>query len=361
MKGKLLQLIIAIMLIMGAIYYLEGQKVSNDYSGESVEIKQGKYATTPELVGISGYLNTDGKEIKISDFRGKVVLIDFWTYSCINCIRTLPHLVMWDSKYKDEGLVIIGVHTPEFDFEKSYDNVKMAIEKYNIEYAVVQDNNYATWSVFKNRYWPRKYLIDKDGFIRYDHIGEGAYDETERIIQELLAETGKNISNEINGIPDTTPRRQLTPELYAGYDFALPRGQDVGNLEKLEKGVTKQFTPQTNIDINKIYLSGMWKTNSDNLQAQDDMGASIILGFTASDVNIVADSLNGKLEVEVFINDEYVSKEQAGTDVQFIDNKSVMIVDEPRLYNVIHGDYGTYKLKLVTTSKEFTFHAFTFG
>ncbi len=189
----------------------------------------GDFQKAPELQGIVSYLNTDG--IRLSDLNGKVVLIDFWTYSCINCIRTLPYLKEWHSKYSDKGLEIIGVHTPEFEFEKDYDNVKMAVEKYGIKYPVVLDNDYKTWNAYKNQFWPRKYLIDANGFIRYDHIGEGAYEETEKKIQELLAEMGSKVDQEISkpqNVIDVNPIKVNTPELYLGYKFARA---SLGNSE----------------------------------------------------------------------------------------------------------------------------------
>ncbi len=225
--NKKIVLIVVLVFIVAAILYLEKEKAPvRENQPPPTESKNG-YSLAPELAGITGYLNTE-EGLQLQDLRGKVVLIDFWTYTCINCLRTLPHLIEWDRKYKNQGLVIIGVHTPEFEFEKKRENVQIAVEKYGIEYAVVQDNDYATWRAFRNKYWPHKYLIDAEGYIRYDHIGEGGYEETELKIQELLAEIGKNVSG-ISAIEDTTPRRQTTPELYAGYQFALPRGQNIGN------------------------------------------------------------------------------------------------------------------------------------
>ena len=149
-------------------------------------IDKSQFSKAPDFAGISGYINTH--PITLKDLKGKVVLVDFWTYSCINCIRTLPYLADWNAKYADKGLVIVGVHTPEFEFEKNIDNVKAAVQKFGIKYPVLQDNDKGTWNAYGNSYWPRKYLIDSDGYIRYDHIGEGGYAETEKIIQTLLAE-----------------------------------------------------------------------------------------------------------------------------------------------------------------------------
>ena len=236
---KYLAFTIVVILIVGGIYYLETTKIkppeiknTGALEESNVDLKDGIFPKSPELVGISGYLNTDETiTIKNLTQQGKVVLIDFWTYTCINCIRTLPYLTSWDEKYRDQGLVIIGVHTPEFGFEKEYENVQDALEKYNIKYPVVQDNDYATWTAFQNRYWPHKYLIDTDGYIRYDHIGEGSYEETEEKIKELLSEIGRDVQD----IETTEEVKQSsipvrTPELYAGYSFALSRGQNIGNL-----------------------------------------------------------------------------------------------------------------------------------
>ncbi|UGQ46273.1 thioredoxin family protein [Massilia endophytica] len=140
----------------------------------------------PEFAGIEQWLNS--APLTMSQLRGKVVLVDFWTYSCINCVNTLSHVTSWHRKYKDQGLVIVGVHTPEYAFERSTDNVKTAIKRFGIEYPVAQDNRYATWNAYDNRYWPAFYLIDKSGQVVYTHFGEGQYAETEALIKNLLAQ-----------------------------------------------------------------------------------------------------------------------------------------------------------------------------
>lgn len=145
-----------------------------------------EFRKAPDFSKITGYINT--APVKLGDLNGKVVLVHFWTYTCINCMHTIPYLNKWYQNYAEKGLVIIGIHTPEFEFEKNTDNVKQAVKDYQIEYPVLQDNSYATWKAYQNKYWPRDYLIDTQGFIRYDHIGEGGYDETEKAIQSLLAE-----------------------------------------------------------------------------------------------------------------------------------------------------------------------------
>src|SRR3989338_5534105 len=344
MKKEAYILIIVVILLSGYILYDQLYLNYRVNLNVQTNVEQGN---APELVGISGFFNTD-EFPSISELKGKVVLVDFWTYTCINCIRTLPHLVEWDKKYRDKGLVIIGVHTPEFEFEKKRENVENAIERYGIEYIVVQDNDNEIWDAYKNRFWPHKYLIDKNGNIVYDHIGEGGYEETERKIQELLGEEDMEISD----MKDETPTQRITSELYAGYTFSLPRGQFLGN-NGVVLGTTTNYSLPRDINSNVIYLEGEWSYNWDNLESKGD--SSLFLKFTANDVNIVVNSLK-ETEMEVLINGKAVSKEQAGTDVE----DSIVKVDEPRLYNLINGDYGNYLLEL-KVKEGFVFNAFTFG
>ena len=193
-----LLLVFVILLILGGIYTLESRKVDQGGEFDVVQVtspsegmdrekKEKMFDVAKEITTPNGYINID--DINIADAIGKkVILIDFWTYSCINCQRTTPFLNAWWDKYEDDGLLMIGIHTPEFEFEKDYNNVADAVKEFGIEFPVVLDNDFSTWRAYQNRYWPRKYLIDIDGFIVYDHIGEGGYDETEKKIQELLEE-----------------------------------------------------------------------------------------------------------------------------------------------------------------------------
>jgi thiol-disulfide isomerase/thioredoxin len=350
MKNNTIILFIVLIFIVGSIYYLESSKVKpQDISGIEIppfnqdnSMENSQYPSAPELTGIEGYINTP-KDTKISDFNGKVVLIDFWTYSCINCIRTFPYLNSWNQKYKDLGLIIIGVHTPEFEFEKDYNNVKDAIEKYNITYPVVQDNNYATWKAFNNRFWPRKYLMDSEGYIRYDHIGEGAYEETELKIQELLAEIGENIDEIKTSEDEIEIRFTTTPELYAGFNFALSRGQNIGNSEGIQPNSRINYTLPEEIIKDIIYLEGEWQSNSDNLELTSKQGI-LMLNFTAKSVNIVASSPKNQ-EIGILIDN-------------FLSDKTV--INKPQLYNIFSDSYGNYRL-LLKVKEGFTFNAFTFG
>src|SRR5215831_9381880 len=164
------------------------QFISHDDAKATLfEINKSQFKRAPEFTATTGYINTPAP-IKLADLKGKVVLVHFWTYTCINCIHTIPHLNDWYQKYSNKGLVIIGVQTPEFDSEKNIDNVKLAVKDFQVKYPIILDNNYVNWNAYGNNYWPRDYLVDNQGFIRYNHIGEGNYEQTEQMIQLLLAE-----------------------------------------------------------------------------------------------------------------------------------------------------------------------------
>lgn len=169
-------------------------QIQNDNNVKSYEIQfkidKSQFEQGPEFSQASGFINTNST--KLADLKGKVVLVHFWTYTCINCIHTIPFLDEWYQKYVDKGFIIVGIHTPEFEFEKNIDNVKSAVNEFEIKYPVIQDNNYEIWNAYGNKYWPRDYLIDKEGYIRYNHIGEGGYNQTENMIESLIKEPQTN-------------------------------------------------------------------------------------------------------------------------------------------------------------------------
>src|SRR5919112_4281386 len=248
-----------------------------DENGTLINIDKSQFKKAKDFTKISEYINT--KPISFNDvLKDKVVLVDFWTYSCINCIRTIPHLNEWYDKYSDKGLVIVGIHTPEFDFEKNSDNVKSAVQKFGIKYPVLQDNDKETWNEYENRYWPRKYLIDDEGYIRYDHIGEGAYQETEKVIQALLSERAAHMgikNTNFNNIQksnnsskfeyqDVNFSKIQSPELYFGDEFArTPLGNNEGF--KPNQIVSYNLPDNSEIKPNVIHLEGKWKNNPDHI------------------------------------------------------------------------------------------------
>ena len=305
-----------------------------------------KYPIAPELAGIEGYINTS-PPFTLSSLKGKVVIVDFWTYSCINCIRTQPYLNAWYDRYHAEGLEIIGVHTPEFDFEKKIDNVETAVEKAGIRYPVVLDNAYATWNAYGNRYWPRKYLVDAEGFIRYDHIGEGGYEETEKMIQELLSERNEAlletglVSPEIGeNTPAPTYGQNRTPELYFGYAFARA---PLGNEEGYQPDATVDYSLPASPPPNLISLEGKWENHPDYMELAGEEG-KIVLPYAAAQVNIVASG--------------------PGILIPSLDGiaQSPIEVGEETLYTIIEEDtHANHVLTMDIQGKGFRIYTFTFG
>ena len=312
----------------------------------------------PELKGISGYINTSSEKIN-RQIEDKVVLYDFWTYSCINCIRTLPYLIEWDEKYSDDGLVIVGIHTPEFEFEKKYENVVFATEKFGIKYPVIQDNEKEIWNDFQNRYWPRKYISDHEGFIRFDHIGEGAYKETEQVIQLLLAERSDalGVTIEKKNFVDLNEFNHAlfrTPELYFGYSFAEGRNQ-LGNKEGFSKNQIISYTLPEEFRKHYFYMDGMWKNNNDGMKLVSDSG-KIILNFNAKQVNIVA-AENAILKIQY--DGKLIPEQVRGQDVEL---DGTVIISEPRLYNLIDSEVeGTHEIIISVETPGFEIFTFTFG
>jgi thiol-disulfide isomerase/thioredoxin len=196
-----------------------------------LQIDKSQFQKAPAFAQIAGYINTpNNAPLTLASLKGKVVLVDFWTYSCINCIRTLPHLSDWYQRYSDKGFVIVGVHSPEFQFEKNYDNVKAAVQKFGIKYPVILDSDHGTWNAYGNQYWPRDYLVDSQGYIRHDHIGEGDYNVTESAIQSLLAERAV-----LDGMKEIS------------FNTAKTAAINPGSLAYID--LTKQITPESILGI----------------------------------------------------------------------------------------------------------------
>jgi thiol-disulfide isomerase/thioredoxin len=228
-----------------------------------------------------------------------VVLVDFWTYTCINCIRTLPHLEGWDAKYRGDGLTIVGVHTPEFPFEHDAGNVQQAIHSEGVRYPVVQDNNYGTWNAYSNAYWPAEYLIDARGHVRHVHFGEGDYGGTEKAIRTLLAEAGARRLGSMTNVHGQTPSEVATPETYVG----LKRAQ--GFVVPLVPGEHTYAVPH-GLRPNQFALGGTWTEKVD--QATSGPGASIDLSFVARRVFVVLGTSDGRpRQVRVLLNGKPVS------------------------------------------------------
>jgi thiol-disulfide isomerase/thioredoxin len=307
----------------------------------------------PEFIAGGQWFNWPVEEegLLLSELKGKVVLVDFWTYTCINCIRTLPYIEKWYEKYKDKGFVVVGVHTPEFEFEKEEKNVQKAIKDFGITYPVMQDNNYSTWNAYSNRYWPAHYLIDKDGVIRYTSFGEGEYDTTEKNIQKLLEEAGNSISDSVNN-----PAYKIdaqTPETYIGYK----RSNSFVSFADLHRDMKYRYTLPKTIPLDYFGLSGDWIIGAE--QAKSFTSANLQLSFQAKDVYLVMKPQNKAAgKVKVYLDGDIISNEDAGEDVK----DGVVTVYSDRLYKLVKFNSSeSHQLKLEFEDNNVEVYAFTFG
>lgn len=324
-------------------------------SAQSVDTSSLFNASTPapDFVGIDKWLNTD-KPLHIADLKGKVVLVDFWTYTCINCIRTLPHVTSWYDKYHRDGFVVIGVHTPEFQFEHETSNVQNAIKQYSIHYPVAQDNEYATWNNYANEYWPAEYLIDTNGVIRRTHFGEGEYDEMEEAIRTLLKDSGKKVDGAVDTMPDQTPTTQISPETYLG----SKRMQYYFPLETLDNG-TQTFSLANVLPKNSFSYGGEWTIGDEYAIAGNN--ATLNYNFVADKVFIILRPGSAKQTptVNVSLDGKPIKASISGSDVK----NGIITVDSDRLYNVVdlHGKTEAHILKLEFKQPGIEAFTFTFG
>ena len=350
-------LIITVGIISISIFYNEVDMKRNTTYNIEIDDKS-KLQKVPSILDATEYINISPNELA-ETLEGKVVLYDIWTYSCINCIRTLPYITTWDEKYRNEGLMIVGIHTPEFEFEKNKDNVVAAVQKFDINYPVVLDNEKEIWNAFQNQYWPRKYIVDHDGYIRYDHIGEGAYKETEKVIQQLLQERSDSLNLKTNSFELTTLNEFehstfRTPELYFGYKFASGRN-NLGN----ENGFNPEEVVEYNIPLelkqHYFYLDGKWNNSKDSMKLISENGL-IVLQYNAKQVNIVA---SNAAELEIFIDGEFVPEYMTGVDLS---QDSKVMITEPRLYNIVNSSVTeSHELVIKVNNPEFEIFTFTFG
>jgi len=315
----------------------------------------------PDLDGAVAWLNSPPLSRK--SLRGKVVLFDFWTYSCINCLRALPYVEAWAAKYKDAGLVVIGVHTPEFAFEKERSNVEKAVRDLKVNYPVAIDSDYAIWKAFNNEYWPAHYFIDAKGRIRYHHFGEGEYDESEQVIRELLKENGAQLTASeplsVSGAgalaaPDTADRH--SPETYVGYH----RAEHFASTEKIAQDSKRAYTPQPRLSLNQWALGGSWKVGEESAVLQAAPG-KIVFRFHARDLHLVLGSTKNGKPVRFTVKlDGTAPGDDHGADV---DNNGSGIVQDHRLYQLIRQkgpvEDRTFEIEFLDPGVQA--FAFTFG
>ena len=316
--------------------------------------------------------------LTIDGLQGQVVLVDFWTYTCVNCIRTFPYLRDWHDKYGDIGLTIVGVHTPEFEFEKHREDVEEAMEGFDIQWPVVQDNDFLTWQAYNNRFWPAKYLIDKDGIIRYTHFGEGAYVETEGHIRDLLLDAGANLA----GIPANTQEGpefderaftsgidgNQTRELYAGLNPQFFSRQPYilqGELYDNPGGGPVTFELPDQLNNNFLYFHGMWTPTIEHMRHSretENFEDFVALRYNGTSVNVVLEAEGEPYRVYITQDGAPIPEDGRGQDIQQDEVGTYVLVDTDRMYRIIESPgYSGHELRLMSNSADFILFAFTFG
>ena len=300
-------------------------------SGEELSLSD--YGPAPEFTGISAWLNSP--PLTMASLKGKVVLIQFWTYSCINCLRTLPYMTKWHETYKNSGFILIGVHTPEFAFEKETSNVETAIKRLGIAYPVAQDNQFRTWNAYQNQYWPAEYLIDKVGTIVATRFGEGNYQKIEDAIARL---TGDSLPETELDDPDLSTIG--SPEIY----FGTEKNAGVIANSQSSRGGERFYTAPNDVPLNRIALSGTWKLSEDNATLSAD-GGEILLRFRAPKVNLVAGSPTSQ-SLSIAVD----GRPQPPVTVQ-----------GSQLYSLYSGTVGEHVLRLTIPKAGLDVFTFTFG
>ncbi len=371
---------LVLLLLSGAVLFFATSLGSEPPTVE--ELRTGNsFQPAPEIEGISHWLNSE--PTALSELRGNVVLVDFWTYTCVNCLRTIPQLRAWHDQYSDSGLRIIGIHTPEFEFEKDASNVLAAAEAQGVTWPVALDNDYVTWDNFENLFWPTKYLIDHRGRLRYYRIGEGNYETFEEEMRSLLLESGSDLTDTpptlaMEHLPDAryeaAPDKNITPELYTGYDR--------GDFQREYYGVgfvgqddyyqapnqTLELDIPEFLEPDQIYFQGTWRNEAQRaLHARESTGFEdhIALVYSARTVNVVMSSDNVEpVKVRVQVDGEFLTEGNRGEDVIIgADGESYIMVDADRMYRAVEmPEYGQRrKLELSVNSEGLAVYAFTFG
>ena len=327
-----------------------------------MKVEKGK-VRAPEI----GRVWLNSTPLSFRQLRGRVVLVDFWDYTCVNCIRTLPYVQAWHEGYRDKGLTVIGVHTPEFTFAQYESNVERAIREFGLTYPIVLDSNREIWKSFANRYWPTKYLVDKAGYLRYGHFGEGGYGESEQVIQELL----KEIDPAIELPPVMEPVREedhrgavcyrATGELYLGH----ARGR-IGNDGGFKEDQIADYAFQGPLQENFFYANGRWASTAEYFEAAEERFHSLRLKYEAAAVNLVMACPHAPSgEVVILEDGEPLTEKQATRDTLFrtgskTEQESYLIVDSPRMYSLVDNhEFGLHELELRCSPGVAAF-AFTF-
>ena len=350
--------------IMSLCVLLLMTAMSGTNTSSSQEQQPSSIIGSSPLSGLSGatsWLNSPPLTTK--QLKGKVVLVDFWDYSCINCIRTIPYIRAWADKYKSSGLVVIGVHAPEFDVEKQIPNVQRAITKFGITYPVAVDNDYAVWNAFHNQYWPAHYFIDATGKVRYEHFGEGEYDQSERWIQQLLKEANtKQVASDIanvhgQGVEAVADMDDVrSPETYIGY----ARAEHFASPDGIQQDVAHVYPEPEQLQLNEWGLAGKWEDHR-QVAILKATGGKIVFRFHARDLHLVLAPAAGGKPVHFKVSiDGHAPEQNHGVDT---DAHGDGVVTEDRLYQLIRqqGSIADHTFSIEFQDAGVQAFSFTFG
>ena len=319
----------------------------------------------PLLPGFGTNAWINGNPEVLNNLKGKVVMIDFWEYTCVNCLLTMPYVNTWYNRYSDKGLVIIGVHSPEYVFGRERENIVSAVRKFGIKYPVVMDNDYIFWNIFENKYWPSKYIFDQNGILRYVSIGEGNYGNTETMIQKLLWEinSNKTLPEIMDPIRNSDRKGAvcylITPETYLGYN----RGE-IGNTGGYNLDSHAKYTQPKSIEIDTFYLSGRWDAEPDYVRFTGSPGLGrVLMNYIAAEVNVVIKPENEtNFKVYVYQDGKPVPLSDRGSDINVEKNgKTYILINEARMYQIIKNNiFGRHILTLESSISSFAVYEFSF-
>ncbi|MBU0625638.1 redoxin domain-containing protein [Patescibacteria group bacterium] len=315
----------------------------------------------PEFVGITGWLNSP--PLAKADLSDRVVLVNFWTLSCINSLRPLPYLKTWHERYTTHGLTIIGIHSPEFAFENRRENVDVAVQRFDLTYPVALDPEHATWNAYRNHYWPAYYFIDRAGNIRHHFFGEGSYEYSEQVIRALLQEDGTNLSDQpkTDYIYESAKQSTKTPEMYLGY----ARLEYLGSPESIAINASREYSVVKHPALNIFYLAGEWEIKKDYAVARSD-DARLVLQYQGTEVNIILEAENEQSDasfVEIKLDGKSLNKKNSGADVKMAAGRSMIRVIGGRLYQAVSTPdrTGTHLLELDFPRPGIRCYTLTFG
>jgi thiol-disulfide isomerase/thioredoxin len=356
-----IKILLALSFVLFTILSVSGCKGKEMFGSNHMGTK------APELPVYPSERWINSEPLTMQELRGKIVMIDFWEYTCVNCIRTMPYVTEWYKRYAEYGLVIIGVHTPEFEFCKDRDNVERAVADFAIEYPIVLDNDYDIWRAYDNHYWPRKYIVDGEGYIIYDHAGEGGYAQTEEIIQSLILEQypGADLPPVMSPVRSEDEPGMVcyprTPELYCGYLRAA-----YGNQGRILPDKAHDYEHEGGDAEGYIYLNGPWRVGAERVTFSGNCVSEryyLAIPFSANEINAVIIAPQDKpIKAYVRKDGDPLTTDEAGDDVVIENGESSIEVVEGKMYRIFNSvEYSSGVLTLHPEAEGLSIFAFTFG